>query len=127
MVAEDFRSVVGSLQQLDESTLTLENIDAFQNEIVPNLRVLARATASDKYLLVVGLKALGHQVASTGDGINDRESVAKADVGLAMGSGQAAVKDVADMIIIDDDFEATLRAIMWGRNIILNISRFLQF
>lgn len=127
MVAEDFRSVVGSLQQIDESTLTLENIDAFQNEIVPNLRVLARATASDKYLLVVGLKALGHQVASTGDGINDRESVAKADVGLAMGSGQAAVKDVADMIIIDDDFEATLRAIMWGRNIILNISRFLQF
>ncbi len=91
------------------------------------MRVLARATASDKYLLVVGLKALGHQVASTGDGINDRESVAKADVGLAMGSGQAAVKDVADMIIIDDDFEATLRAIMWGRNIILNISRFLQF
>jgi len=89
--------------------------------------VLARATASDKHLLVVGLKALGYQVASTGDGINDRESVAKADVGLAMGSGQAAVKDVADMIIIDDDFEATLRAIMWGRNIILNISRFLQF
>ena len=44
-----------------------------------------------------------------------------------MGSGCSAAKEVSDMILTDDDFEATLRAVMWGRNIYQNIGRFLQF
>jgi len=92
-----------------------------------NLRVLARATASDKHLLVVGLKGLGRNVAVAGDGINDVESLQRADVGLAMGSGCSAAKEAADLILTDNDFEACLKAVMWGRNIFHNVSRFLQF
>lgn len=63
----------------------------------------------------------------TGDGINDVAALRRADVGLAMGSGCSAAKEAASLVLIDDDFEATVRAIMWGRNIYGNVSRFLQF
>ena len=63
----------------------------------------------------------------TGDGINDVEALQKADVGLAMGSGCSAAKEVSGLILIDNDFQALIRSIMWGRNIFHNVSRFLQF
>lgn len=66
-------------------------------------------------------------VAATGDGINDVEALGRADVGFAMGSGCSAAKEAASVVLIEDDFEAGLRAVMWGRNIYANVSRFLQF
>jgi len=65
------------------------------------------------------------KVAVTGRGIADVDAIHKADIGLAMGSGCSAAKEVSDMILTDDDYEATLRAVMWGRNIYHNVSRFL--
>jgi len=88
---------------------------------------LARATASDKHLLVVGLRGLNKSVAATGEGINDVDALSNAEVGIAMGSGCSAAKEAADIILLEDDFEACLRSVMWGRNIYHNISRFLQF
>jgi P-type E1-E2 ATPase len=75
--------------------------------------------------LVVGLKNLGKKVSVTGDGINDIEALKAADVGLGMGSGSSAVKAASDLILTNDDFEACLKSIMWGRNIYHNVSRFL--
>ena len=66
-------------------------------------------------------------VTVTGEGINDVLALEVADVGLAMGNGCSAAKEKADLILTDNDFEASLRAIMWGRNIYHNVSRFLQF
>jgi P-type E1-E2 ATPase len=91
------------------------------------LRVLARAIPKDKHLLVVGLKELGKAVAVTGDGINDVDALSSGDVGFAMGSGCSMAKDSSDMILIDDNFEATMHAVMWGRNIYDNVRRFVQF
>ena len=94
------------------------------------LRVLARATAEDKLKLVAGLKAhwgLNKNVAVTGDGINDVEALIHSDVGMTMNSGAVAAKDVSSIILTENDFEASLRAVMWGRNIFHNISRFIQF
>ena len=56
-------------------------------------------------------------MATTGEGINDIESLAGADVGLAMGSGCSAAKASAELILVNNDFEAVVRSIMWGRNI----------
>jgi len=95
--------------------------------IIPELKVLARANAHDKLLMVIGLKEMGQVVAATGDGINDIEALKNADVGLAMGSGCAAAKLASDLILTEDDFESSIRAIMWGRNIYHNVTRFLQF
>lgn len=104
----------------------MENDAAFK-EIADDIRVLARATPQDRLMLVTGLKAMGKSVAVTGAGINDVEALLAADVGLAMGSGCSAAKEAADLVLTDNDFEATLRAVMWGRNIYHNVSRFLQF
>ena len=77
--------------------------------------------------MVRGLKAEGLSVGVTGEGIDDVHCLASANVGLAMGSGCSVVKNEADLILTDDDFEANIKAIMWGRNIYYNVSRFLQY
>lgn len=95
--------------------------------IVENLKVLARATPLDKEILIRGLKFRNKSVAATGEGIADVKFLTKADVGISMGSGCSAAKEAADLILTDSDFEANINAVMWGRNIYHNISRFLQF
>lgn len=68
---------------------------------------------------------MGANVVVTGEGINDVNAILAADVGLAMGSGCSAVKECSDVILTDDDFQSTIKSIMWGRNIYNNVSRFL--
>ena len=64
-------------------------------------------------------------MAVTGDGINDGDALRNASVGFAMGSGCSVAKDASDMILTDDNFEATMHAVMWGRNIYDNVRRFI--
>ena len=126
MQAEDFRATVGNLITNEDGIEVPEDEMAFR-EVAENLRVLARATAADKHLLVAGLKSMARVVAATGEGINDVSALRRADVGLAMGSGCSAAKEAASLVLTDDDFQASLRGIMWGRNIFHNVARFLQF
>ena len=78
-------------------------------------------------MITQALKDCGCNVVVTGDGINDQKAILAADVGMAMGSGCSAIKESSDIILTNDDFEATIKSIMWGRNIYNNIGRFLQF
>lgn len=96
-------------------------------QIMHELKVLGRAKPIHKYMIVEGLKQMGKNVVVTGEGINDVNAILAADVGLAMGSGCSAIKETSDIILTNDEFEATIKSIMWGRNIYNNISRFLQF
>jgi len=111
--------------------------------IARSLKVLARATPADRRLFVAGLKALPEAgdwkadpeqdnqpkrcVACTGWAAKDALALSEATVGFSLGSGCAAAKDASDLILTQGDLEAGLRAVMWGRNIYDNISRFLQF
>jgi len=89
---------------------------------------LARSAPEDKYLLVVGLKQLGHVVAVTGDGTNDAPALKKADVGFAMGiAGTEVAKEAAGIILLNDNFASIVTAMKWGRNIFESIRKFLQF
>jgi Ca2+ transporting ATPase len=103
------------------------------DKIWPHLRVLARSSPTDKYWLVNGLKATrleGQEqiVAVTGDGTNDGPALKSADVGFAMGiTGTAIAKEASDIILMDDNFEAIVSAVKWGRNVYDNIGKFLQF
>ena len=90
--------------------------------------MIARTRPEDKYAMVVGLKERNHVVAVTGDGTNDAPALKKADIGIAMGiSGTEVAREAASLILLDDNFDSIVKAIMWGRNIYDNIRKFLQF
>ncbi|OUC39986.1 calcium-translocating P-type ATPase, PMCA-type [Trichinella nativa] len=106
---------------------------ALLDKIWPNLRVLARSSPTDKYILVKGiieskLSKNREVVAVTGDGTNDGPALRKADVGFAMGiAGTDVAKEASDIILTDDNFISIVKAVMWGRNVYDSISKFLQF
>ena len=105
----------------------IKNLPAF-SKILQNLKVLARSRPIDKYAMVIGLKALDNIVAVTGDGTNDAQALSTSDIGFAMGIlGTDIAKDAADIIILDDNFESIVKAVVWGRNIYDNIRKFVQF
>ena len=112
-----------------EGKLVQEELD----KVWPSLRVLARSTPLDKYLLVSGIQASGvgptrQTVAVTGDGTNDAPALKVADVGFAMGiQGTDVAKNASDVIIMDDNFRSIVAAVKWGRCVYDNICKFLQF
>lgn len=82
------------------------------NKISRKLKVMARATPEDKFMLVTGLIQQENIVAVTGDGANDAPALRKADVGFAMGeTGSDVAKDAADIILIDDNFSSIITCI----------------
>ena len=96
-------------------------------DIIPNLRVVARALPTDKSRLVRLSQELGLVVGMTGDGVNDAPALKRADVGFAMGSGTDAAKEAGDIVIVDDNFQSISKAILFGRTIYNNIMKFIKF
>ncbi|HEX7146152.1 MAG TPA: HAD-IC family P-type ATPase, partial [Actinomycetota bacterium] len=85
--------------------------------------VFGRVVPRQKQAMVEALEAGGHVVAMTGDGVNDVLALKDADLGIAMGSGSAASRAVAELVLMDGRF-ATLPAVMAeGRRVIANIER----
>ena len=103
--------------------------DAEARQLLRNhqIKIISRARPEDKARLVTLLQRNHEVVAVTGDGTNDAPALAKAQVGLSMGSGTSRAKDASDITIIDDSFASINKAIMWGRSIYLNIRRFIIF
>ncbi|KAI9003445.1 hypothetical protein DFJ74DRAFT_438222 [Hyaloraphidium curvatum] len=102
--------------------------DDERRAILPSMRVLARSSPSDKFILVSLLRALGETVAVTGDGTNDAAALNEADVGFAMGiSGTQIAMNASDIVLTDDNFSSIVNGIRWGRNVYDGIRKFLQF
>ena len=93
-----------------------------------NYTVYARVSPEHKVRIVKAFKGLKKIVAMTGDGVNDAPSLKIADIGVGMGkSGTDVVKNVADMVVTDDNFASIVVAVEEGRKVYSNIQKALQF
>ncbi|HUQ63670.1 MAG TPA: HAD-IC family P-type ATPase [Acidimicrobiales bacterium] len=85
--------------------------------------VFGRVAPQQKRAMVRALQSRGHTVAMTGDGVNDVLALKEADMGVAMGSGTDAAKGVANLVLLDDNFDAMPGVVAEGRRVIANVER----
>jgi Ca2+ transporting ATPase len=108
MTGYDFMEAIGGYnriwdKELDQYIIKFINEEQF-SAVRKKLKVLARTSSEDKFVLISGTKQKGGIVSMTGDSISDAESLKKADVSLCMGSGCDVAKDSSDLVILDNNF-----------------------
>lgn len=123
-VAEEIGITGDAISGIELEAMTQKEFEAKVEEI----SVYARVNPEHKIRIVKALKAHGHQVAMTGDGVNDAPAIKAADIGIAMGiTGTDAAKEAADLILLDDKFVTIITAIEEGRGIFDNVRKFVNF
>ncbi|WP_027363649.1 calcium-transporting P-type ATPase, PMR1-type [Desulfotruncus alcoholivorax] len=116
----------------DGRTLTGEEIEKLSDEelarLAENTHVYARVSPRHKLRIVKALKANGHVVAMTGDGVNDAPAVKEADIGISMGiTGTDVTREASSMVLADDNFSSIVAAVEEGRGIYENIRKFIRY
>lgn len=120
MITDASQAVMG--QTLDGMT------DEALDKAIDRFSVYARVQPEHKVRIVEAWKRRGKVTAMTGDGVNDAPSIKAADIGVGMGiTGTDVTKNVADMILADDNFATIVSAVEEGRRIYANIRKAIQF
>jgi Ca2+-transporting ATPase len=122
---------IGLLRE-GEQALTGAQLDRIEDVefegIVEEVGVYARVSPQHKVKIVDALKARGHIVAMTGDGVNDAPALKRSSIGVAMGiTGTDVSKETADMVLTDDNYASIVAAIEQGRIIYSNIRKFVYY
>jgi Ca2+-transporting ATPase len=117
----------GQLEILDSTHLA--NVDPeVMKALASKVDVFARVSPAHKLQIVQALQRAGKVVAMTGDGINDGPALKAADIGIAMGNtGTDVAREVADVILENDNLQTMIVAISQGRTIYTNIRKSVHF
>ena len=126
-IAKDAGLIQSETDRAYTSAQLSEMSDDEIKEILPHIRVIARALPTDKSRMVRLSQEKNLVVGMTGDGVNDSPALSRADVGFAMGSGTEAAKEAGEIVILDDNFRSIKDAILYGRTIYHNILKFCRF
>ena len=120
IITEETYAITGSqLNEMDD--------EQFEKEFM-NISVYARVQPEHKTRIVNAWRKAGYVTAMTGDGVNDAPSIKSADIGVGMGiTGTDVTKNVADMVLTDDNFATIVGAVEEGRRIYDNIRKAIQF
>jgi len=115
----------------DDEVIEGSELDILSDDVlstrVGNIKVFARVEPKHKSKIVSAFQHNGEVVAMTGDGVNDSPALKKSNIGVAMGSGTDISKDVADLVLLDDNFNTIVEAVRRGRIIFDNIRKVLLF
>lgn len=95
--------------------------EAQVDELVKAHTVFGRVRPDQKRAMVESLRRQGHVIAMTGDGVNDTLALKEADLGIAMGSGSPVARGVAQLVLLDDQFEVLPFVVAQGRQVLHNI------
>ena len=107
-----------------DKCISLENLsDEEVMDCATKYNVFGRVTPEQKSLLVKALKASGHRVAMTGDGVNDILALKESDCSIAMASGSEATRSASNLIMLENNFSAMPSIVAEGRRVINNISK----
>ena len=126
-IAKDLGIITDTSQAITGAQLDKISDEDFK-ERVTEFSVYARVQPEHKARIVDAWKSRGNIVAMTGDGVNDAPSIKRADIGVGMGiPGTDVTKNVADMVLADDNFATIINAVEEGRRIYDNIRKVIQF
>ncbi len=126
-IAKELGLITSAEQAITGAELNEISDEDFLTEI-QKYSVYARVQPEHKVRIVQTWKKLGKVTAMTGDGVNDAPSIKNADIGVGMGiTGTDVTKNVADMVLADDNFATIVTAVAEGRKIYDNIRKAIQF
>ncbi len=126
-IAKELGILEGDMKAISGAMLNQMSDEEFEREFM-NISVYARVQPEHKTRIVNAWRNAGYVTAMTGDGVNDAPSIKSADIGVGMGiTGTDVTKNVADMVLADDNFATIVGAVEEGRRIYDNIRKAIQF